>query len=141
LNTSLFHWEPLLAHSHWFSIRAFGKELRLCARCSGVVLGFICSKSLLTVLFMSLLSVAIPFQTGFITALILALPAIVDWMTQNVGLRESNNPVRIVTGFLEGVGVLLLSLTDISSLAKLLIVSAISVGVVSVGVLMRRLSS
>lgn len=90
---------------------------------------------------MSLLSVAIPFQTGFITALILALPAIVDWMTQNVGLRESNNPVRIVTGFLEGVGVLLLSLTDISSLAKLLIVSAISVGVVSVGVLMRRLSS
>ena len=90
---------------------------------------------------MSLLSVAIPFQTGFITALILALPAIVDWTTQNVGLRESNNPVRIVTGFLEGVGVLLLSLTDISSLAKLLIVSAISVGVVSVGVLMRRLSN
>ena len=90
---------------------------------------------------MSLLGVAIPFQTGFITALTLALPAIVDWTTQNVGLRESNNPVRIVTGFLEGVGVLILSLTDISSLAKLLIVSAISVGVVSVGVLMRRLSS
>jgi len=90
---------------------------------------------------MSSLSVAIPFQTGFITALILAFPAIVDWMTQNVGLRESNNPVRVVTGFLEGVGVLLLSLTDISSLAKLLIVSAISIGVVSVGVLMRRLSS
>ena len=90
---------------------------------------------------MSVLSVAIPFQTGFIAALILALPAIVDWMTQNVGLRESNNPVRIVTGFLEGVGVLLLSLTEISSLAKLLIVSAISVGVVSVGVLMRRFSS
>jgi uncharacterized membrane protein len=90
---------------------------------------------------MSSLIVAIPFQTGFITALILALPAIFDWMTQNVGLRESNNPVRVVTGFLEGVGVLLLSLTDISSLAKLLIVSAISIGVVSVGVLMRRLSS
>lgn len=90
---------------------------------------------------MSSLSVAIPFQTGFITALILALPAIVDWTTQNVGLRESNNPVRVVTGFLEGVGVLLLSLTDISSLTKLLIVSAISIGVVSVGVLMRRLSS
>jgi uncharacterized membrane protein len=90
---------------------------------------------------MSSLSVAIPFQTGFITALILALPAIVDWITQNVGFRESNNPVRVVTGFLEGVGVLLLSLTDISSLAKLLIVSAISVGVVSVGVVMQRLSS
>jgi uncharacterized membrane protein len=90
---------------------------------------------------MSSLSVAIPFQTGFVTALILALPAIVDWITQNVGFRESNNPVRVVTGFLEGVGVLLLSLTDISSLAKLLIVSAISVGVVSVGVVMQRLSS
>jgi uncharacterized membrane protein len=87
------------------------------------------------------LSVAIPFQTGFIIALILALPAIIDWMTQSVGLRESNNPVRIVTGFLEGVGVLTLSLTDISSIAKLLIVSAISVSVVIVGVFMRRLSS
>lgn len=140
MNSSLFHWEPLLAHSHWFSIRAFGKELRLCARCSGVVLGFICSKSLLTILFMSLLSVSIPFQTGFIAALILALPAIVDWITQNVGLRESNNQLRVITGFLEGVGVLLLSLTDIPSLTKLLIISVISVGVVIIGVLVRRFS-
>lgn len=89
---------------------------------------------------MSLLSVSIPFQTGFIAALILALPAIVDWITQNVGLRESNNQLRVITGFLEGVGVLLLSLTDIPSLTKLLIISAISVGVVIIGVLVRRFS-
>ena len=141
MNTSVFHWEPLLAHSHWFSIRAFGKELRLCARCSGVVLGFICSKSLLTALFRSSLGVVLQFQTGFVAALILALPAIIDWTTQAVGFRESNNPLRVVTGFLEGAGVLLLSLTDISLFAKLLIVSTIGVGVISVGVLMRRLSS
>jgi hypothetical protein len=90
---------------------------------------------------MSLPRGAIPFQTGFITAIILALPAIVDWITQNVGLRESNNQLRIITGFLEGVGVLLLSLTNISSLAKLLIVSVISVSVVIFGFLMRRLLS
>jgi hypothetical protein len=34
-----------------------------------------------------------------------------------------------------------LSLTDLSSLAKFLIVSIVSVSVVSIGVLMRRLSS
>lgn len=89
---------------------------------------------------MPLLSVAIPFQMGFIAALTLAFPAIVDWVTQNVGLRESTNQLRVVTGFLEGVGILLLSLTDISSLVKLLIVSVISIGVVCIGFLVRRFS-
>jgi len=86
-------------------------------------------------------SIVIPIKTGFILAIIFALPAVVDWMTQVVGLRESTNRLRIITGFLEGVGVLLLSLTDLSSLAKFLIVSIVSVSVVSIGVLMRRLSS
>jgi uncharacterized membrane protein len=90
---------------------------------------------------MSFSSGIIPVQTGFILALIFALPAVVDWMTQIVGLRESTNKLRIATGFLEGIGVLLLSLTDLSSLEKFLIVSVISVSFVSVGVLMRRLSS
>ncbi|RLI51955.1 hypothetical protein DRO61_01050 [Candidatus Bathyarchaeota archaeon] len=141
LNTILLHWEPLLAHRHWFTIHAFGKKLRLCARCSGVVLGFIFFKSLSTPLFMSFSSIVIPIKTGFILAIIFALPAVVDWMTQVVGLRESTNRLRIITGFLEGIGVLLLSLTDLSSLAKFLIVSIVSVSVVSIGVLIRRLSS
>ena len=91
--------------------------------------------------FMSFSSGVIPITTGFILALLFALPAVVDWMTQIVGLRESTNQLRIVTGFLEGFGVLLLSLTDLSSPEKFLIVSIISVSVVSVGVLRRRVLS
>jgi uncharacterized membrane protein len=139
LNPALLHWEPLLAHSHWFSIRAFGRELRLCARCSGVVVGFLSSKSLWTMLSTPSSSMAIPFQTGFIMALLFAFPAIIDWTTQNVGLRESTNPVRLGTGLLEGLGILFLSVTDTSALTRLLLVSAISVGVVVSSVVMRRL--
>jgi len=138
LNPVPLHWDSLLAHSHWFSIRACGRELRLCARCSGVVLGFLSVKSLLTALFTSSFSGVIPFQTGFTVALLLCIPAIVDWMTQNGGLRESTNPIRLFTGFLEGVGILCLSMTDGSSLVNLLLVSGISGSVVATGVLLRR---
>jgi hypothetical protein len=31
----------LLAHRHWFTLRAFGSELRLCSRCSGYLAGFL----------------------------------------------------------------------------------------------------
>lgn len=131
-------WEPLLAHSHWFSIRARGKELRLCARCSGVVLGFLSLKGLWTALFTPSLKGVIPFHIGFPVALLLALPAISDWVTQTVGFRESTNSIRLFTGFLEGVGILCLSVTDSSSLVNLLLVSAISGSVIIGGVLLRR---
>jgi hypothetical protein len=72
-------------------------------------------------------------------ALLFAFPAIIDWTTQTVGLRESTNPVRLGTGFLEGLGILFLSVTDTSALTRLLLVSAVSVGVVVGSVLMRRL--
>ncbi len=30
----------LLAHDHWFTLSLLGRELRLCARCSGYLIGF-----------------------------------------------------------------------------------------------------
>jgi len=38
------------------------------------------------------------------------LPVYVDWATQSVGIRESNNRLRVSTGFMAGCGMSLLLL-------------------------------
>lgn len=80
----------------------------------------------------------IPFSVGFIASLVLALPAIVDWVTQAMGFRESYNKLRVTTGFLEGAGVGLLSLAEAPALLRFLVVFTINVGVLGVGHLGRR---
>lgn len=134
----MFRWEQLLAHRHWITLHAFGRELRLCARCSGVVLGFLSLKALLIAL-VSSLDNFIPFQTGFSISLILALPAIIDWTTQSLGFRESTNNLRVLTGFFEGVAVGLLSQTEAPSSTKLLVISIIALSILFMGILGRRL--
>ena len=81
---------------------------------------------------------SIPFPIGFTVSLILALPAIVDWVTQAMGFRESHNKLRMTTGFLEGAGVGLLSRAEAPALMKLVIVFTINVGILGVGHLGRR---
>lgn len=133
-------WARLLAHNHWITLHIFGRELRLCARCSGVVLGFITLKILLTILIFSM-SYSILFHIGFPVSLLLALPSIVDWTTQSLGFRQSNNNLRLATGFLEGAGVALLSLTNVSTLERLLILWGTGLGVLCMGILGRRLAT
>jgi uncharacterized membrane protein len=48
---------------------------------------------------------------SLIAAIILATPLLIDWGTQKVKLRESNNYLRIATGFLFGVGFSLIQFT------------------------------
>ncbi len=132
------YWERILAHRHWITIRPFGRELHLCARCSGVVLGFTTSEILPQIL-VSSMNYSIPFHLGLSVSLVLALPSIIDWTTQSLNLRQSKNNLRLLTGFLEGLGVGVLSLTGIPALAKYLILITIGVGVLSTGVLGRRL--
>jgi len=43
-------------------------------------------------------------EIGFIASLVLQLPALADGGTQYRGWRTSNNPLRVVTGVLSGVG-------------------------------------
>lgn len=132
----MHYWERLLAHRHWFTIHVLGRELHLCSRCSGVVLGFASLKfSLMTLS----ASYAIPPHIGFLVSLLLALPSIADWTTQSLGFRQSNNGLRLATGFLEGLGVGFLSLLEIPALLRLLILTSIGLGVLCAGILGRRL--
>jgi len=132
------YWNRLLAHNHWLTLRAFGKELRLCARCSGVVLGAIMLR-ILTILLISPMNYSIPLQIGVPVSLALALPSIVDWSTQNLGFRQSNNTLRVITGVFEGVGVMFLSIVEASVLSRFTIICLTGISVVGLNAWGRRL--
>ena len=107
----------LLAHNHWFTIRVLGSELRLCARCSGYVLGLLAAMALHS-LMGSLLFRSLPINLQFTVCLLTLLPLAVDWLTQSWGWRKSNNGLRLLTGAVLGTGVFLFSLVDSSHSLK-----------------------
>lgn len=71
-----------------------GKQFPLCARCTGIVLGFL----VLPLYAFQLLAPSIA------AALLLQLPAYADGTSQALGWRSSNNILRLITGFLCGWG-------------------------------------
>ena len=120
----------LFAQQNWITLQVFNKKLRLCARCTGIVLGFIFLR-LGTVLFSS--SFALPATTGVILAFSFALPSIIDWLTSKLQLRHSNNTVRMLTGTFEGGGIGLLSLTSLSQSLRILIIAFIGISIIGIG--------
>ncbi len=54
--------------------------------------------------------------------IILAIPASADWITQSWGFRRSDNRKRIMTGLLLGAGIALVSLLDLPSITKYVLV-------------------
>ena len=68
------------------------------------------------------------------------MPAILDWLTQSYRLRESSNPLRITTGFLQGVAVSLLLITMASIFYKFTILMIISGTIFAFGIIGKKLS-
>jgi uncharacterized membrane protein len=57
-------------------------------------------------LFLHLYVLQIPMNPiTFFGAFLLSLPAVIDWSTQTLEIRESRNSIRTLTGFLLGYGV------------------------------------
>jgi len=103
----------LLAHNHWVTLKLYGIELRLCARCSGYLLGF--TAPLLASGHVADLSRSLDIRVKLLACLLLAIPYVVDWLTQSWGMRESSNGVRLVTGILMGLGIFLFSRLNLVS--------------------------
>lgn len=85
------------------SLLAGSMFLPLCARCTGIYLGFfICS---IYLFFKKRLTGDKPISL-FVVSVIAAgfLPLMFDGLTSYLGLRESNNFIRIATGVLAGYG-------------------------------------
>ncbi|MEM2210788.1 MAG: DUF2085 domain-containing protein [Nitrososphaerales archaeon] len=118
-------WELLIAHNHWFTISFGSKSIKLCARCTGVILGFI-SLSILSINLNLTFFFSLPITYQIILCILLAIPVILDWVTQSWRIRVSNNKLRLITGFSEGVGISLLALIAIPLFYKILIIVSIA---------------
>jgi uncharacterized membrane protein len=71
-----------------------GRQFPVCARCTGIYAGYI-SFPLFNFEFIHLDSWV---------ALLLTVPTLADGLTQAFCKRESNNPLRFITGLVAGVG-------------------------------------
>lgn len=71
-----------------------GKQFPVCARCTGMLIGYLS----IFLFFIHLIRINIWW------AIFLNLPAYIDGMTQAMGWRESNNLLRLITGIMSGIG-------------------------------------
>ncbi|MFQ5649727.1 MAG: DUF2085 domain-containing protein [bacterium] len=75
-----------------FSLK--GRQFPVCARCTGMLLGYLSFPFFLLNFFAASLWIG----------LLLNLPAYVDGVTQAAEMRQSNNWLRLVTGLMSGIG-------------------------------------
>lgn len=97
MEEKIYKWLPIIFGCHTRADRSFfykGKKFPICARCTGELIGII----------FSLLSSFI-YIPSVKLSLILMIPMIIDGFTQSLTKYESNNILRVITGFLFGYGI------------------------------------
>lgn len=111
----------LLAHHETENLRRtihtrfLGKDYYLCSRCTGKYSG------ILAVFVSFLLGLHIPAWLHLLIMASFPLPSTIDWLTQSIGVRESKNWIRVVTGHLLGIAWGLLFLSLIRGMLSLLL--------------------
>ena len=78
-------------------IRLRGKNVYICARCTGICAG------ILTILAAWFFGFSLPVWLYLPLLCIFPAPCAVDWVTQSCKLRESRNTLRVCTGYLLGI--------------------------------------
>lgn len=120
----------LLAHNHWVTLDLRFVKVRLCARCSGYLTSLVVSLFLIKKFEITLSSDPIFIS---IVVLALALPLIIDWVTQSWGWRQSTNKKRLLTGLLMGSSVALFSMITWGTVVKELVFTFLVVAVFLLG--------
>lgn len=77
------------------SLFILGFQFPLCARCTGVLVGYLLQ-------FISLFFITPNIYLGLICSFLMFL----DWFVQHVNILPSNNTRRIITGILGGYGIM-----------------------------------
>lgn len=93
----ILKWLPIIFGCHCRADRSFyfnNKKFPICARCTGELIGMICSLFLFSL-----------YQTNILLNLILMIPMLLDGFIQLLTDYESNNFKRISTGFLFGYAI------------------------------------
>lgn len=73
-----------------------GYQLPVCARCTGVTIGYI----------VAVVMIIVGVRLNWMWVLGLCGVMGLDWGIQRVGIKESNNIRRLITGIVGGIGVL-----------------------------------
>jgi len=109
---SYFGKAPLCNLNDEHGISIFGFYLPLCARCTGIVLGLL--------IFSIFLNKCIHKYSVFLifVSVVFIFPCIIDGMIQTFTIYESNNVIRLISGFLFSHGVLVIIFRVIDSLTQ-----------------------
>lgn len=78
-----------------------GHQFPVCSRCTGFYTGLF-----VFLVYEILFGVYYNLEL-FLISIILMIPVAVDGFTQLFGLRESNNTLRFITGFIGGIGLII----------------------------------
>ncbi|MEH7112974.1 DUF2085 domain-containing protein [Neobacillus niacini] len=93
------------------SITLKGYTLPICARCTGILAGYLFFPLLL------LLNLNVPFWLG----VLLNLPMVIDGWTQKRKFRMSNNSLRLSTGIVSGLGQSMIIVSASQSIISILL--------------------
>ena len=110
----------VLAHNdnHFIIVNVGNEDLRLCTRCTGMLLGF--SISILPVILLRVYQAPGKLITGI--ALLLAIPDFLYWALTRIRLVPDINGIRVVNGFLLGICIALIGQANITWIIKTSIV-------------------
>jgi uncharacterized membrane protein len=105
---------------HAFKVELDGKTYYVCARCSGLYLGILLG---FPFSFIMLLYFPIFYSLGdlgtTLVAIFISLPAILDWTTQRLAMRESQNGIRFWTALPTGFALSWYLISPVSFLVKI----------------------
>ena len=88
-----------------------GIRFPICARCTGLTAGWFMSSLIFNILDLQINDLKFIF-----IGLLLGFPAFIDGCTQYFNLRKSNNGIRLITGLLGGIGIVIISNTLVISI-------------------------
>ncbi|MHA1728838.1 MAG: DUF2085 domain-containing protein [Promethearchaeota archaeon] len=94
------HYE--LDSDHAVPINIGGYNIFVCTRCAGTITGILIGIFIETFLYFSSGIIIRPFF-AFLLCIIMPLPGLIDWGTQKLIYRRSNDNLRIITGVLLGI--------------------------------------
>jgi len=98
---------------HQYPERSFevgGLHFCVCARCTGIYLGFILTLVVLLIIFTRVRNkpTTLPPMWVVVVCIMLALPMVIDGVSSYLGLRETNNLLRYFSGYLTGTSLAVL---------------------------------
>ncbi|MBD3340075.1 MAG: DUF2085 domain-containing protein [Candidatus Lokiarchaeota archaeon] len=107
----LFTHHPIYMSDHTFYLKFGNTYIYFCSRCSGVILGGM-SAFFSTHVFEKIFGNIISPELAVILCILLPIPGLADWGTQRLLLRKSTTESRLLTGFIIGSALHLLSYTN-----------------------------